>query len=520
MKKVPLLVVLGVLVPSTAPAQDALDPDVLAQIREEGFQRSQVMDLAWYLTDVLGPRVTGSEAMRQAQNWLLEHMNEMGIAAHSESIGEVGPSWDNRFTSLHMTAPRYQPLIGYPYAFTQSTEGRERATVKVVSIQSEEDFGRYRGTLRGTAVLNAPPVPLEPNFLPDASRFTDAELKGLEEAVIGAEYGVDDTEFFWDSIGMLFREVDSEPWRAGFAPVFQRFLLDEGVTVILAPGGGRDGTVQVDERPGSRYDRSTESIMGSPPVVAVAAEHYNQLHRLASRGIPTEVEVEIRNLIGPEPAEGFNLVGELPGSDLRDELVIVGAHLDSWHAGTGAVDDATGVALILEAVRILQEIQAPLRRTVRVALFTYEEGGKVGSRAYVDRHFLNGDGNPNAAHGLVSAYFNLDHGTGRFRGLHLQGNERARPVIRSWAAPFSDLGLSTVTVNNAFGLDVIAFDMVGIPAFHFFQDNLDYWNRPYHSNMDVFDRLVAEELRINSVILAGMIYQAANADGMVPREIR
>ena len=520
MRKLRWLFILGIFLPSPLLGQGPPDSDVLARIREEGFQRSQVMDLAWYLTDVLGPRVTGSEAMRRAQEWLLAHMGEMGLSAHSESIGEVGPSWDNQFTSIHMTSPRYQRLIGYPYAFSRSTEGRERAEVKVVSIQSAEDFEEYAGTLRGAAVLNSPPLPLEPNFLPDASRFTDAELREMEEAVIGTEYGVGDTVFFWDSIGMLFREVGSEPWRPGFAPALQRFLLDEGVAVVLAPGGGRDGTVRVDERPGSRYDRSVESIMGSPPMVALAAEHYNQLFRLASRGIPTEVEVEIRNRIGPDPVEGFNLIGELPGSDLGEQSVIVGAHLDSWHAGTGAVDDAVGVAVILEAVRILQEVGAPLRRTIRVAFFTYEEGGKVGSRAYVKRHFLDADGSPTSAHGQVSAYFNMDHGTGRFRGLHLQGNERARSILSDWIAPFSDLGINTVTVNNAFGLDVIAFDMVGIPAFHFFQDPLDYWARPYHSNMDVFDRLVPEDLRVNSVILAGILYQAANADGMVPREIK
>jgi Zn-dependent M28 family amino/carboxypeptidase len=254
-------------------------------------------------------------------------------------------------------------------------------------------------------------------------------------------------------------------------------------------------------------------------MVALAAEHYNRIYRVAQRGLEARVEVDVRNVLDTSDTRGFNVLGDLPGTDLADQVVMVGGHYDSWHAGTGAADDAAGVAVAMEAVRILKAIGVKPRRTIRVALWTFEEGGKVGSRAYVANHFGT-DTNPKPPHAKMAAYFNLDNGGGRVRGVYLQGNERVRPIFAAWMAPFQDLGMTTLTINDTYGVDIVGFDMAGLPGFQFIQDPLDYDTRTHHSNMDVYDKLVPDDLRRNAVIMAGFLYHAAMRDAPLPRESR
>jgi hypothetical protein len=498
-------------------AQEAVDSDVVARIREEGLQRSQVMDLMWHLTDRLGPRVTASEGMRDAQAWLAEHMRSMGMTAEIRPFGGTHVSWDNEYTSLHLIEPDYQPLIGYPYAFTRSTDGKVTAGAVIAEIDGPEDFARYRGQLDGLVVLASDPREIPPSFSPDARRLSAAELEGLESAESVGTFSRGGRAYEWEPVRGSFVPLGTGPGSAGFDPERQRFWTEEGVAAVLVPGSGRDGTVFVGGRPGSRYDRSLEGVVDAPPMIVLAVEHYNRIHRLVERGEPVQLELEVRNRLDGS-ARPANIFGELPGTDLADEVVMAAGHFDSWHTGTGAADDAGGVAVALEAVRILQAIGVQPRRTIRVAGFTWEEGGKVGSRAYVDQEFGSPETATTAEYDRFSALFNLDNGAGRARGIYLHGNEEVREIFEAWMEPLADLGIGATTIDHAFGVDVISFDKAGLPAFQFIQDRLDYDSRTHHSNMDVYDRLVPEDLRVNAVIMATFLYHAAMRDEKLPRE--
>jgi carboxypeptidase Q len=506
--------------PESAPAQEPVHWDVVARIREEGLQRSQVMDLAWYMSDVLGPRLTGSPGMRRAERWVRAKMDSLGFSRTAiEPFGPHGVGWSNEYTSLHLLAPSYQPLIGYPQAFTPGTAGKVTGEGRIARIRTASDVEQFRGTLRGAIVLSTAPVPAPSRFRPDAVRWTPDSLARMAAATIATRYGVDGVAYAWDSVRRTYVPAGGE---AAAAPAMSpeavlAFFKAEGVAAVLEGAAGGDGTVFLVGRAGSRQDRSAAGIAGSPPVISLAAEHYNRLYRLAERGVPTRLELEVRNQVDSSETRGFNIVGELPGTDLADQLVMVGAHFDSWHSATGATDNAAGSAVALEALRILQAIGVKPRRTIRVALWSYEEGGVVGSRRYVATHF----GDParkTPLYDKFSVYLNMDNGTGQFRGVYLQGNERVRPIFTEWMKPFADLGMNTLTINNAFGTDIIGFDMAGLPAFQFIQDPIAYETRTHHSNMDLYDKLVPEDLRRNAVILASFLYHAAMRNELLPRE--
>ena len=460
MKRFPLFVLSTSLLTS-APLfpQEAIDDDVIARIRIEGFQHSRVMEMASEMTDLLGPRLTGSRDMRRAQQWAAEKMRSMGLDNVSiEPFAEHGSSWDNDYTSLHLIEPDYQPLIGYPYAFTPGTDGRLRAPVKAAVIRRRADFDRYRGQLSGYIVLSGPPAEIPPRFDPDAKRASDEELAAMNTATIAMPRGIGQDDMVWDERIMAFvppEEPDRfEPLQAtreeidAFTLEVEAFYKAEGVALILDPAPGRDGTVFVAGRPGSRYDRSYASMVAALPRVALAAEHYNRIFRLVSNGHGATVEAQINNALG-DGAKASNVFGDLRGGDLADQLVMAGGHFDSWHSSTGATDDAAGCAVVLEALRILQAVGVQPRRTIRAALWSWEEGGKVGSRAYFDTQFTPGS----RAHGRISAYFGQDNGSGQYRGIYLGGNDRVRPIFQAWMQPFSDLGMTALTINNSYGTD-------------------------------------------------------------------
>ncbi len=428
-----------------ATAQEAVDLTMVCKIREEGFQRSRVMEYAESMTDVLGPCLTGSPGLRRAEAWAKSTLTGLGLTnATIESWGEHGVGWTNVYTSLHLLEPTYQPVIGYPLAFTPGTAGKVTGAARIVSIRTAADFAKYRGTLAGAIVLSTPPQPLGPRFAADAERFSAEQLRALEHATIGAPTGVDGTEFRWDPTIKTYLPLGAESNSPGPSAVeVLKFFKDEQVAVVLQGAAGQDGTVFVDGRPGSRQDRSYRGVMASPPMVAVAAE----------------------------------------------------------------------------AMRILKAIGAKPRRTIRIALWSFEEGRVVGSRAYVERHFGSA-AKPGPDYGKLAAYFNVDNGAGRIRGIYLHGNERVRPIFASWLAPFADLEATTISISNEFGVDAIAFDQAGLPGFQFVQDPLAYESRTHHSNMDVFDRLPADDMRRNAVILASMVYHASMRSDVLPRDCR
>ncbi len=505
------IVLAGFAGPALASAQEPVDLDVMARIREEGFRRSGVMDLAWYMTDVLGPRLTGSPGLRRAQQWAKSTMESAGLVnATIEPFGEHGVGWTNEYTSLHLIEPTYQPLIGYPQAFTPGTAGKLSGAAQIVALQSPADFAKYRGKLKGAIVLATPPIAAGPRFTADAERFGPDTLAALERVTLASEFETGGVAQAWNDVIRTFLPVGSHVTAPGFAEEVLKFYKAEGVGVVLEAGPGGDGTVFLTGRAGNRQDRSMAAVLASPPVVTLAAEHYNRIYRLASRGIPTKLEVEVRNQLDNSDTKGYNVLGDWAGTDLKDQLVIVGGHFDSWHAATGATDDAAGCAVALEAIRILKAIGVKPRRTIRVAFWSWEEGGVNGSRAYVRNH-------PELATRL-SGYFGLDAGAGATRGIYLQGNERVRPIFQQWIEPLRDLGATTVTSENQFGVDAIAFDMAGLPGFQFIQDPMDYETRTHHSNMDVFDKLVPDDMRKNAVIMATFLYHTAMRDAPLPRE--
>jgi hypothetical protein len=340
------------------------------------------------------------------------------------------------------------------------------------------------------------------SFNPLADRYTDAELAGLARQPITARGGRG---------GAPAAAAAPAP---NFAQARTAFLVSEGVAGTLEPGRGDGGTVFVASG-GSRNPKDPPTV----PQFVLAVEHYNRIVRILEKKIPVTLEFDVKNTFHDADLTAFNVVGELRGSDKADELVMVGAHFDSWHAGTGATDNAAGSAIMMEAMRILKATAVPLRRTVRIALWTGEEQGLLGSRAYVDKHFADRRTVvTQPAHAKFSSYFNVDNGTGAIRGVYLQGNEAIAPVFKAWMEPFANVGMTTLTIRNTGGTDHQAFDAVGLPGFQFIQDAVEYDTRTHHSSMDVYDRLQAADLMQNAVIVASFVYHAANREQLLPRK--
>jgi carboxypeptidase Q len=482
---------------------EKVDYDAIYRIKEEGFQHSQVMDTASWLTDVYGARLTGSPNIKAAGDWAVKKLAEWGGQnAHLETWGDFGKGWENERFSATVVTPNPWTIIGAPKAWTPGTDGTVTADAVFAPLENEQDLEQWKGKLKGKIVLPLPVREVKPSFDPLAHRYTDDELKGLQEV---------------DPSGGG-RRYD----RSRFAFMVKRtqFLADEGVLAVFEPSRGDGGTIFVQQ--GGAYNPNAQSFIrypeNAPTQIVLAVEHYNRIARILEKKVPVSIELNVKNETSPDE-KAFNVVAELPGTDKADELVMLGAHFDSWHSGTGATDNGAGSAVMMEAFRILKASGVKLRRTVRLALWTGEEEGLLGSRAYVKDHF--GDRQTmelKPAQSKISAYFNVDNGTGAIRGVYLQGNEAVAPIFAAWMEPFKSLGMSTLTLRNTGGTDHLSFDAVGIPGFQFVQDDVEYETRTHHSNMDVYDRLQAPDMMKNAVIVASFVYEAANRDQMLPRK--
>ena len=507
----PLAIALLVVLSATAFARAvSVDWVMVARIREEGLQRSKVMDYEGYIADVLGARLTMSRDMQRAQAWAQAEMKRMGLAnVAAEPFMDYGVTWDNEYVSIHMLEPDYQPMVGYPIAHTAGTDGKQVAEAVIVDLQSREDLERLRGTLRGKAVLVTPPpvIDLVP-LTTGVARYTQADLDALERIAIAPAPAARPRVI---PNGALLTAVEKVA-----------FYRAQGVAVVLQSESGWLGAVRGFSRPGSTQDRwSREGMIASPAIVAVTPEHYNRMYRILKRGIPVKVEVEVRNRIGDVAEQAVNLVGEIPGTDPRGEVVMLGAHLDTWHASPNASDNTSGVAVALEAMRILRAVGAKPKRTIRIALWAGEEQGLFGSRAYVRAHF--GDPRDPAigvkpAYEKLSAYFNQDYGAGQYRGIYLQGDESARAMLTAWMEPFRDLGMTAVSNQSVGSTDHIAFDEVGLPGFQFLQDRTP--GTGGHTNLDFYDTIQEQDLMKNATIMASYVYHAAMADELIPRKSR
>jgi len=504
-----ILTGLLLMIPVTTFAQSnyAVNSKVVAQIREEGFQRSEIASTLSYMTDVIGARLTNSDAMYEAQDWVVSEMKKMGLKnVKKEPFMDYGVSWDNEYFSLHLLQPDYQPMLGYPIAHTPGTNGRRDLSVVIATIKTKDDLKKYRGKLRGKAVLSSPmPNVDQERYRTGRPRYTDEQLKEI------ADNPFPDPP-----------RPPRPPANPDFVSAVDKntFYKKEGVAVILESRSGWIAAVRGFARPGAKkdvYDRS--ETLNHLPIVAVTPEHYNRMYRTLEKNIPVKIAIEIETKVGQKRRQARNVIGEIPGSDLKDEVVMLGAHFDTWHASPNASDNTSGVAVMLEAMRILKKIGVKPRRTIRVALWSGEEQGLHGSREYVNKHF----GNPNdpevgkkKGYDKLSAYFNQDYGPGQYRGIFLQENEHVREIFSSWMKPFHDLGMTTIGFQKKCCTDHVPFDRAGLPAFQFLQERVG--GTGGHTNLDFYDTIPINDIKKNSVIIASFVYHTAMLDKPLPRK--
>jgi len=587
--------------------------DPIDRIKEEGTKRSQVMATLSYLTDVIGPRLTGSPNLKRANEWTRDKLKAWGLAnARLEAWGPFGRGWSLKKYSAQVIEPQCIPLIGYPKAWSPATDGTLTAPVVFFNAKTEAEFANYKGKLKGAIVLTSPIREVAARFEPLAARKTDTELLALADAAepnargfgrrgaqaqgpaqvasggpAAAANGRGGGAAGAGAGGSANNRAASEQPRAGrfmMSPERRaemelgrkkiQFLANEGVALLVDgsdrgdggtffvqqatipgaplpfPPAGEAAGGQAPPRRVSPWDKDAPKI---PPQITLAKEHYNRLLRMLEQGEKLTMAVDIAVQFHDGDLMAYNTVAEIPGTDLKDEIVMLGGHMDSWHSGTGATDNGAGVSCAMEAVRILKALDLKPRRTIRIGLWTGEEQGLMGSRAFVKEHYgrspqsmfggggpppaaRNGDGNAPSANGSsstangspepapkpeyakFSAYFNLDNGTGKIRGVYMQGNEAVRPIFRKWLQPFREMGATTLTISNTGGTDHQSFDGIGLPGFQFIQDEIEYDSRTHHSNQDVFDRIQADDMKQASVIMAAFVYNAATVDEKLPRK--
>ncbi len=498
-------------------AQDQANDQVNGIIRNQGLEKSQVMDHAFYLTDVYGPRLTGSDMTDKAISWAVERLKKMGMQnVHTESWGPFGRGWELHHFEIHNQAPTYYPILGYPKAWTGSTNGMVTGEVIYINASTDNELAKYKGKLKNKIVLLDTIREVKEWFDPSGTRFEAEKLLEMTNASKpNATNGrgnfprnFADGNAFAGKIWTLINE--EKP----LAVLDRSFKGDLG-TVFVSGARAKQGLrVQ---------DKTAEVI----PQVTISIEQYNRMMRQIQAGILVKVSLDLKTTYtNPEGME-YNIIAEIPGTDLKDEIVMFGAHFDSWHSATGATDNAAGSAVMIEAARVLLEtiMESGIspRRTLRLALWTGEEQGLLGSRAYVNQHLVKRDSMNNIleikpAQGKIAAYYNLDNGTGKIRGVYLQGNDQVAPIFRSWLDAFKDLDATTLTLQNTGGTDHLSFDGVGVPGFQFIQDEISYSSKTHHSNMDTWDHLIANDLKQASTIIASFIFHTAQRAEKLPRK--
>jgi carboxypeptidase Q len=583
MKPARMLLVCGLLLSISIAAQvtERVDLAAIDRIKEEASQRSQVMEVAANLTKG-GPRLTNTPNLKIVAEYALKQLVAWKMAEVHYETWTFGNGWTNdRFTMKVVSDPG-MTFLAYPKAWTPGTTGPVRAEVVEGMIQSESDFTRLRGKLRGkfVMILPAPSSRTAPSVV---KRFTDTELAALatqpdpivalqaqQAAAIAAQRATTVPASPPATAGTTSQAAarggqppappqlppsSAEPAATGFfswvenalsapavtdptarvapagtpAPVSTRltrdrvtaFYMEEGVAAMIEPGGNQGDTVFVVPATGETDPWKSKDALKPkvPPQVFVAGEQYGRLLKMIDQKKPVILEMDIKNTFYTQDRNALNVIADIKGTDKADELVMLGAHLDSWHVGSGATDNAAGVAVVMEAMRILKTLGLPMRRTVRLGLWTGEEEGMLGSRAYIGKAFVNTliqETRPD--HAKLSAYFNVDNGTGAIRGVYMQGNTAIAPIFEQWMSPFKSMGMTTLAPRSVTGTDHYAFDNAGLPAFQFIQDPIEYDTRTHHTNLDVYNRLVKDDLMKNAAIVAAFVYMTANREELLPRK--
>ncbi|MBS1664495.1 MAG: M20/M25/M40 family metallo-hydrolase [Bacteroidetes bacterium] len=488
-----------ILLPSLLSAQ--VEKSVIDRIREEGLQHSQVAAIAHQMTDVSGPRLTNSPGFHRAADWIVKTLQGWGLTkVEKEAWGEFGYGWSAEKTYLAMRSPYYTPLIAYASPWSGSTKGPVSANAFLVEKMDSAWIAEHAAQMKGRVLIaRMADSVLRPDFKADATRYSDSAL-----AAIGDTYMLtaDMLKSYMPFFKQMFR--------------MQKMIEATGPAAILKAGGLRDGTVEVQGFIG--YRKKDQPMA---PELTVAKEDYLRVMRLLEEGREVSLELQSDTRLKTDDLQGHNVVGEIPGTDptLKSELVMLGGHLDSWSSGTGATDNGAGCIVAMEAIRILKTLGLQPKRTIRIALWDGEEQGLLGSFHYVKNHFGDpADMKLKADQAKVSAYYNLDNGSGKIRGIFTQGNEQVAPIFKEWFEPFADLGAKTVTLHSTGSTDHLSFDAVGIPGFQFVQDELDYETRTHHTNMDNYDHLLMNDLKQAATILAAFVYNTAQRAEKLPRK--
>ncbi|MGA7784252.1 MAG: M28 family peptidase [Candidatus Acidiferrales bacterium] len=533
-------------------SSDSVNLDAVYKIKREAINNSKVMDTLSYISDVYGGRLTGSTNVKLAGDWVLKAMGDWGLANPHYEYWDFGRGWVNERFYANVISPVTYPLIAYPLAWTKGTDGPVTAEVKFIALPATEEaadamIASLTGTLKGKIVMMDPARDIPMSTEPLSHRYTQAELDEIAQQDYPGRGGRG------GAAAPGFNALSPQAQAAAAALTtrirqkFNNLYLSEGVVAVFQEGRGDGGTVFVQQAAGvlpvpppgegGRGGRgggggrgpAVYAQQGAPPTlnqVMLAAEHYNRIYRTLQKNVPVTVELNIQNKFIDNNGKSFDIIAEIPGSDrkLKDQIVMIGGHFDSWQAGTGATDNGVGSAVMLEVMRVLRASGLDMRRTVRVGLWTGEEEGLLGSHAYVADHF----GQCNTTTGAwelkpgerdkFDVYFNIDNGSGKLRGVYLQGNEAAGPIFREWMKPFEPMGMNTITIRNTGGTDHQSYDAVGLPGFQFIQDPLEYDTRTHHSNMDLFDRVQADDLKQWATFVATFVYQAANRYDMFPRK--
>jgi carboxypeptidase Q len=527
-------------------ADEPIDYESINKIKDQGLNvaNSQVMEIASWLTDVYGPRLSGSPNIQKAGEWAVAEMKKWGLVnvalepwANNRNFTR---GWSSDKFYLASVSPQTYPIPGTPTAWTPGTDGLVRGEAILVTETTEADLKKYAGKLRGKFVLGAAPPEVAAWWTPPATRYTMEELD-LRESPRTPEFGVTAPGGRGGGRGApQAGRQGGAPGGAPQGPPFNRndFFLTEGVVAVFSTSARGHGIYTIG---GNRNADPAKTL----PAITIPAEQYGQIARTLAKGIPVTLEADIKNTFHPNPTM-FNVVGELAGTDKADELVMLGAHFDSWHASTGATDNAAGSAAMMEAMRILKQSGVRLRRTVRIGLWSGEEQGLNGSAEYVAMHFASrgapppadaaaaggagaggqrgggrGGGGPlelKPAHAKFSSYFNIDNGTGAIRGVYLQQNDSAAPIFRAWMEPFRSIGMTHLTISNTGGTDHQSFDAVGLPGFQFIQDGVEYNTLTHHYNLDSWERLQPDDMRKNATIAAAFAFLAANREDRLPRK--
>ena len=502
MKKISVSIFFIICMPFWLISQENVDLSMVYKIKQEGLKNSSIEEMAFGLTDLTGPRLTGSTGNTRGNEWAKKKMEELGfknVRIEAAKNFERG-GWDNLKTYAAMTVPYYAALSANPVAWTGSTNGAIKSEVILFDAKDESELEKYKGKLSGKIVLIASSAVYEASFEPLASRLTDEQLKDIAMTTSASRGRRPNYDFAAMSAQRAMRLKIAS------------FLRNEGTAVIL----NSSGTFNVPRSTGANY------TAGTPEPVAelnLPVENHGRMERLLRHNIPVEMEVEIQNKFIDSPTV-YNVIGEIPGTDkvLKNEVVLIGAHIDSWHGGTGAADNASGCIVMLEALRILKALDVAPRRTIRIALWGGEEMGYYGSSGYVEKYLVDPETKDHKPdYEKFAGYFNMDNGTGKYRGIYIQENELVRPVFEQWLKPFTDMGASTITIRNTTGTDHLSFDRVGLPGFQFIQDGIEY-GRGYHTVMDTYERLVMADLKHNAVITASFVYNAAMRDSKIPRK--